>query len=115
MRKPSWTPSIVPRSDDQTVYIVVADFGRKGRDYRETDVEAAHLETTIMNLLKGEYSNAVRVVVQPKKWSQDVSADIAQEIRRRFDLHLHDVPSSIQDFVEPHEDYNGQQLTLRLT
>jgi hypothetical protein len=115
MRKSSWTPSIVPRGDDQTVYIVVDDFGRNGRAYRETDVEAADLETTIMNLMQGEYSNPVRVVSfnTAEKWSQDVSADVAQEIRR-FDLQLHDVPSNIQDFVEQHEDYNRQQLTLRL-
>jgi hypothetical protein len=116
MRKPRWTPSIVPRGDDQTVYIVVDDFGRNGRAYRETDVEAADLETTIMNLLQGEYSNPMRVVAfnTAEKWSQDVSADVAQEIRRRCDLQLHDVPSSIQDFVEQHEDYDRQQLTLRL-
>ena len=34
-----WTPSIVPYSADQTVYLVVDDFGRQGRAYRETDVE----------------------------------------------------------------------------
>ena len=33
----SWTPSIVPSSNDQNVYIVVDDFGRNGRAYRETD------------------------------------------------------------------------------
>ena len=109
MRKSNWTPSIVPRGDDQTVYIVVDDFGRNGRAYRETDVEAADIETTIMSLLQGEYSNPVRVVSfnTAEKWSQDVSADVAQEIRRRFDLQLHDVPSNIQDFVEQHEDYTG--------
>jgi hypothetical protein len=38
MRKSSWTPSIVPNGDDQDVYIVLDDFGRNGRAYRETDV-----------------------------------------------------------------------------
>jgi hypothetical protein len=36
MRKSSWTPSIVPRADDQDVYLVVDDFGRLGRVWRET-------------------------------------------------------------------------------
>jgi hypothetical protein len=27
MRRSNWTPSIVPKSDDQTVYLVVDDFG----------------------------------------------------------------------------------------
>jgi hypothetical protein len=51
----SWTPSIVPKGDDQNVYLVVDDLGRNGRVYRETDVEAADLETVILDLLSGEY------------------------------------------------------------
>jgi hypothetical protein len=39
MRRSNWTPSIVPDADDQNVYLVVDDFGRHGRCYRETDVE----------------------------------------------------------------------------
>jgi hypothetical protein len=112
----SWTPSIVPRSDDQNVYLVVDDFGRHGRAYRETDVETADLETVIVDLLDGQYDNPVRVVAfnTAEGWSQDVSEDIAQELRRRCDLQLRDVPSSIQDFVEQHEGNRDRQLTLRL-
>ena len=40
MRMSSWTPSIVADDDDQNVYIVLDDFGRQGRSYRETDVES---------------------------------------------------------------------------
>jgi hypothetical protein len=52
MRRSGWTPSIVPKGDDQNVYLVVDDFGRNGRAYRETDVEAADLETVILGLLE---------------------------------------------------------------
>ena len=31
MRRSGWTPSIVPNGNDQTVYIVLDDFGRIGR------------------------------------------------------------------------------------
>jgi hypothetical protein len=41
-----WTPSIVP-SDDQTVYLVVDDFGEHGCAWRETSVEQTDLETAI--------------------------------------------------------------------
>ena len=114
MRKP-WTPSIVTNASDQTVYLVVDDFGRNGRAYRETDAEAADLETVIVDLLEGQYHNPVRVVAFNtfEGWSQDVSSDIAQELRRRCDLQLRDVPSSIQDFVERF-DRIDRQLTLRL-
>lgn len=115
MRRTGWTPSIVPNGQDHTDYLVVDDFGRNGRVYRETDVEAADLETVILDLLDGQYQNLIRVVAFNafEGWSQDASADIAQELRRRCDLQLRDVPSTIQDFVERHEGRDGQ-LTLRL-
>jgi hypothetical protein len=53
MRTPAWTPSIVPNGDDQNVYIVLDDFGRHGRSYRETDVERVDLEAVIMDMLEG--------------------------------------------------------------
>jgi hypothetical protein len=115
MRKSNWIPSIVRNGDDQNVYIVLDDFGRNGRAYRETDVERADLEAVIMDLLEGQYQNPIRVVGFNtfEGWSQDVSSDIAQELRRRCDLQLRDVPSSIQDFVERF-DRIDRQLTLRL-
>jgi hypothetical protein len=105
MRRSNWTPSLVPNGYDQNVYIVLDDFGRNGQAYRETDVEAADLETTITELLAGEFSNPVRVVAfnTAERWSEDVSGDVAHEIRRRCDLQLHDAPSNIQKFVERHD------------
>jgi hypothetical protein len=116
MRKSNWTPSIVRRADDQNVYLVVDDLGKHGRVWREADVEGTDLETVIVDLLDGQYSDPVSVVAfnLAEKWSQDVSADVAEELRRRCDLQLRDVPSSIQDFVQKHEGYGGRQLTLRL-
>jgi hypothetical protein len=115
MRRTGWTPSIVPKADDQTVYLVVDDFCHNGRSYRETDAETADLETVILDLLDGQYNNPIRVVASntAEGWSQDVSEDIAQELRRRCDLQMRDVPSTIQDFVEHHEG-RDRQLALRL-
>jgi hypothetical protein len=95
---------------------VVDDFGRQGRAYREADVETADLETVIVDLLSGQYSNPIRVVAfnTAEGWSQDVTEDIAQELRRHCDLQAIDAPSNIQDFIERHERYDRQQLTLRL-
>jgi hypothetical protein len=115
MPRMGWTPSIVPKGDDQNVYLVVDDLGRNGRVYPETDAENADLETVILDLLDGQYRNPVRIVAFNtfECWSQDVSADVAQELRRRCDLQLRDVPSSIQEFVERHDGLD-RQLTLRL-
>ena len=57
MRSSSWTPSIVPNDNDETVYLVVDDFGRLGRAWPESDYEATDLETVIQDLLTGQYSN----------------------------------------------------------
>lgn len=115
MRKSSWTPSIVPNGDDQNVYIVVDDFGRNGRAYRETDVERTDLEAVIMDMLEGQYQNPVRVVAfnTAEKWSEDVSGDVAHELRRRCDLQLRDVPFYLEDFVERYEGrHHDIQLPL---
>jgi hypothetical protein len=115
MRKSGSTPSIVPDDDDQNVYIVVDDFGRNGRAYRETDVERADLEAVIVDMLEGQYQNPVRVVGfnTAEKWSQDVSADVAHELRQRCDLQMRDVPFFLQDFVDQYEGrYRDVQLPL---
>ena len=115
MRNSGWTPSIVPGGDDQTVYLVKDDLGRLGSVWREADAEASDLETVITDLLTGQYKDPTRVVAlnTAERWSQDVSEDVAQELRRRCDLQLRDVPSGIQDFVERHEGHH-RQLALRL-
>ena len=84
----SLTPSIVPNGTDQTVYIVLCDFGPLGQAYFETDPERADLETTITDLLSGQYDNPVRVVAfnTAEGWSQDVSEEVAREIMRRVGL-----------------------------
>jgi hypothetical protein len=53
-------PSIVPNGVDQNVYLVVDDFGRNGRAYREADVENTDLETGIVDVLEGQYEYPVR-------------------------------------------------------
>jgi hypothetical protein len=117
MRKSNWAPSIAPNGDDHTAYIVLDDFGPRGRSWRETNIESADLEATVMDLLEAQYNNPVRVIAfdTAEKWSEDVSEDIAAELRRRCDLQMRDVPSSIADFVDRHDGrYNGLQLPLPL-
>jgi hypothetical protein len=111
----SRTPSIVPNGTDQTVYLVLDDFGRLGRAYRETDVERADLESVISDLMSGQYSDPVRVVAfnTAEHWADDVSEDIAREILRRADLGGFDPTPLIEAFVDRHLG-SDQQLTLRL-
>jgi hypothetical protein len=117
MRSSGWTPSIVPNGDDQTVYLVKDDLGRLGAVWREADAEVTDLETVIQDLLTGQYSDPIRVIAfnTAEGWSQDVSEDVAQELRRRCDLQMRDVPSVIQNFVERHEGHDRHQPSIRPT
>jgi hypothetical protein len=115
MRRSGWTPSIVPkRSDDQTVYIVLDDFGANGQAYREADPERVDLETVISDLLEGQCGSPVRVIGfnTAEGWSRDVSADVARELRQRCDLQSRDVPVFLQDFCEQFERHPDVQLPL---
>jgi hypothetical protein len=116
MLRPNSTPSIVPNGDDQNVYMVADDLGRLGHIWPETDLERTDLETVIQDLLDCQYKNPIRVIGfnTAEGWSQDVSADVAEELRRRCDLGLRDMPSCIEDFVERHAGRVDRQLTLRL-
>jgi hypothetical protein len=91
----SFIPSIVP-SRDQTVYLVLNDFGRLGRAYCEASEDRSDLETTISDLISGQYDNPVRVIAfnTAERWSEDVSEDIAREIVRRLGLAGDELPSS---------------------
>jgi hypothetical protein len=110
-----WTPSIVPRGDDQDFCLVIEDLGRLGRVFLKTEVERADLETVIVDMLDGQYSNPLRVVSfnTVERSSQDISADVAGEIRRRCEIQGREIPASIRDFVESNEG-RSRQLTLRL-
>jgi hypothetical protein len=115
MRSSSWTPSIIP-GQDHDVCLVIETLGKLGLIYCESDVETANVENVVQDLLDGQYSNPVRVICfnVAEGWSFDISADVAAELRRRCDLQIRDVPSSIQDFVERHYEGRSQQLSLRL-
>ncbi len=108
----SWNPSIKPTRDDHDhkVYLVVDGFGHNGRIFRERNVE-----TTVTDLMSEQYVAPVRVVaVNPaERRLEDASEDIALEILRRADLAGHELPSSIQAFVDSHLGPD-RQLTLRL-
>jgi hypothetical protein len=115
MRRSNWTPSIVPRGDEQNVYLVADDLGRSGRIWPEADLERTDLEAVILDLLEGQYKNPIRVVSfnTAEHWSQDVSPDVAQELRRRCDLLQRDIPFFLQDFVDRYEGrYHDIQLPL---
>jgi hypothetical protein len=109
MRDTDWTPSIVPGDEDRDVCLVVSDFGRRGRAYCETDVEATDLETVIQDLLDGQYSQPVRVVSfnTGEGRARDISADVAEELRRRCELEMREIAPNLAGFFARHESASG--------
>ncbi len=108
-------PSIVPNGHDQTFYIVINNYGELGPAFAETDLGEADLETTISDLMSGQYNDPVRVVAfnTSEHWSEDASEDVAREIMRRLDLAGGALPSSLAAFVDSHVGPD-RQLTLQL-
>jgi hypothetical protein len=110
----SWTPSIVPNGHDQTLYIVVNNYGKLCPAFAKNDVSEADLETTINDLMSGQYCDPLRLVSfnTSEHWAEDASEDVAREIMRRLDLASGALPSSLV----PVDSHLGpdRQLTLRL-
>jgi hypothetical protein len=91
----------VPYGADQTIYLVIDRFGGLGSICRETEVERTDIEGIIAELLAGQFNDPVRVVAfnTLEHWSEDVSADIAQEIQARCDIEGESLPDHLQEFV----------------
>ena len=107
-------PSIVPGTPED-YYIVVNHFGRFGTAFAETDLDRANYETTIADLMSGQHSDPLRVVMfnPDTDRAEDVSHAIAQEILRRLDLEGRKLPSELKGFIDRHVG-RARQLTLRL-
>lgn len=87
----------------------MSDRGVRGARLRQTD-----LETVIRDLMSGQYNAPQRAIAFNtfEHWADDVSEDIAREMRRRADAAHEDFSSSIDDFVVRHAG-KEQQLNLR--
>jgi len=62
MRNSRWTPSIVPGGHDDTVYMVMEHLGQLGTIWPEAEVEKFDLETVVLDLLDGQYTNPIGVI-----------------------------------------------------
>jgi hypothetical protein len=74
-------PTLVP-SEQETVYLVLEDFGKLGRIWREIDEADANEAAVIAGILAGEYENPARVVAfnTGGNWARDVTEQIAAKL-----------------------------------
>ena len=92
-------PSSVPYGADQTVYLVVE---ASGPDAGVRKTERSDIETVISDLLSGRFSDPVEVLAfnTLEHWSDNLSKDVAREIRCRCDIEGHEVPAYLEEFVD---------------
>jgi hypothetical protein len=109
-------PSIVPSSgtQEQDYHIVLNGF-RDGPAFLETDLDRADLETIIGNLMAGEYSDPLRVVMLNPETErcEDVSHAVATELLRRLGIEGRELPSYLEGFIDRHVGPD-RELTLGL-
>jgi hypothetical protein len=112
MRSPSNTPTLVPDSG-RAVHVVLDDFGKAGRVYRETDEANADASTIVDDLVRGQFNNPVQVIAfnTSEGWSRDVSEDIAWEVLTRAQKEGRELSTATRDFVE---FYVGSHEMLRV-
>ncbi|MCK1742293.1 hypothetical protein IVA80_15825 [Bradyrhizobium sp. 139] len=99
----SHSPSLVPHiTTDRDVYLVLDDFGRRlGRAWCETAEEDANRATLLRHLVDGQYLHPARIVAfnTAEGWSRDATAEIADELRRRF-VEFEETDPSLLEFLE---------------
>ena len=96
--------TLVPGEEThRDVYLVLEDFGRLGRAWRETDEAGTSRATLIRDLIEEQYENLVRIVAfnTAEGWACDVTVDIADELRRRY-VEFGELPDKILDFMQAH-------------
>ncbi|MFB6463318.1 hypothetical protein [Bradyrhizobium tunisiense] len=97
------SPSIVPTDRlDRDIYLVLEDFGaRAGCAWRETDEQDTDRDTIIRDLLSGQYSYPVRVVVfnAIEGRARDATSEIADELAEAA-AGTAEITPALQAFVE---------------
>jgi len=88
----------------ETVYVVLDDFGKLGRAYRETGENEADLESVIDDFLTGQFSKPVRVIAfnAVEGWARDVSEDVALEIMKRSISQGECLTGGVREFATFH-------------
>jgi hypothetical protein len=100
MRSPSTTPDLVP-AFDVTVHLVLDDFGKLGRAYREIDETKADVATIVDDLLTSQFNDPVRIVAfnTSEGWARNVSEDLAWEVLARSHKEGRELSRATRDFL----------------
>ena len=98
------SPSTAPDTakPDNTIYLVLEDFGALGCAYRETDPNRADRNSVIEDLIRGEFDRPLKVIAfnTVEGWAMDMSVDIAREAYTRTKSGDRSLSSAVRRFVE---------------
>jgi hypothetical protein len=80
----------------------------------ETDEDDTEREAVIRHLMEGQFHSPVRVVAfnPAQGWSQDVTAEIADELAERLAQRDEPVPVTLEGFIDRHSTRPAIQLVL---
>jgi hypothetical protein len=97
------SPSIVPESPERDIYLVLDDFGDRGRARSETAEGDTDRGILIRHLMEGQYASPARVIAfnTTAGWSRDVTEEIARELWQRC-ADRGEVPGSLLALLEHH-------------
>jgi len=112
------SPSIVPTDRlDRDIYLVLEDFGaRAGCAWRETDEQDTDRDTIVRDLLSGQYTYPVRIVLfnAIEGYARDATGEIADELAEAVAEDAEITPA-LRAFVEANATRPfGLQLALPL-
>ena len=87
---------------DISVHIVLDDFGKLGRAYRETDEARADLHNLIEDMLSGQFTRPMRVVAfnTDEGRARDVSEDVARDVVEQARAQGRSLPEGVRDFAD---------------
>src|ERR1700712_2505559 len=96
------SPSLIPDLPDAETYLVLDDFGKLGRAYREADPDRADRGTVVQDLVSGEYSNPISITAfnLAEGWVRDMPEDVPREVVELARLNMERLPEGTEKFVE---------------
>ncbi|WP_346294831.1 hypothetical protein LRC39_15150 [Rhodopseudomonas sp. P1] len=91
-----------PDTENRTVYLVLDDFGREGRAFREADYDRCDLESVTADPMAGEFENPTFVVAFNLRqgWARDATTEVIHEVQRRVRSLGCEVPIWLSEFVD---------------
>jgi hypothetical protein len=95
-------PLVPDGQHNVTVHIVLDDFGKLGRSYREIDEARADRHSLVNDMLGGQFTRPMRIVAfnTAEGWARDVSEDVARDVVEQARRGGRLLPESVRNFVE---------------